>query len=115
MTKAIQETDRLKMPAGNLWLFSKQCSSSRKANTRSLRPTRVVMATRARFTALDYMTTTAFWASRVNSICLRPRVRDEEAICKYVGCDFHPSFQVIAQLDKETGELCYIDHLYAGS
>jgi len=24
---------------------------------------------------------------------------------KYIGCDFHPSFQVIAMLDKETGEL----------
>jgi transposase len=24
---------------------------------------------------------------------------------QYIGCDFHPSFQVIAQLDKETGEL----------
>src|SRR5262245_46471078 len=23
---------------------------------------------------------------------------------KYIGCDFHPSFQVIAMLDKETGE-----------
>jgi len=25
---------------------------------------------------------------------------------KYIGCDFHPSFQVIAMLDTETGELC---------
>jgi hypothetical protein len=24
---------------------------------------------------------------------------------KYIGCDFHPSFQVIAMLDKETGAL----------
>ena len=24
---------------------------------------------------------------------------------KYIGCDFHPSFQVIAMVDKETGEL----------
>jgi len=24
---------------------------------------------------------------------------------KYIGCDFHPSFQVIAMLDVETGEL----------
>jgi transposase len=24
---------------------------------------------------------------------------------KYIGCDFHPSFQQIAMLDKETGEL----------
>jgi transposase len=24
---------------------------------------------------------------------------------KYIGCDFHPSFQVIAMMDKETGEL----------
>jgi hypothetical protein len=24
---------------------------------------------------------------------------------QYIGCDFHPSFQVIAQLDKKTGEL----------
>src|SRR5579864_3401485 len=24
---------------------------------------------------------------------------------KYIGCDFHPSFQVIAMLDKETGEM----------
>lgn len=24
---------------------------------------------------------------------------------KYIGCDFHPSFQVIAMLDRETGEL----------
>jgi hypothetical protein len=36
----------------------------------------------ARFvTEFDCMTTTASWASRVNSICLRPRARDEEAIC----------------------------------
>ena len=24
---------------------------------------------------------------------------------QYIGCDFHPSFQVIAQLDEKTGEL----------
>jgi hypothetical protein len=24
---------------------------------------------------------------------------------KYIGCDFHPSFQQIAMLDKETGEM----------
>jgi len=24
---------------------------------------------------------------------------------KYIGCDFHPSFQQIAMSDKETGEL----------
>ena len=31
---------------------------------------------------------------------------------QYIGCDFHPSFQVIAQLDKETGELvkCRLGH-----
>jgi hypothetical protein len=24
---------------------------------------------------------------------------------KYIGCDFHPGFQVITMLDKETGEM----------
>ncbi len=24
---------------------------------------------------------------------------------KYIGCDFHPSFQQIAMLDQETGEV----------
>src|SRR5262245_38593109 len=33
---------------------------------------------------------------------------------KYIGCDFHPSFQVIAMLDKETGELVERRLLHTG-
>jgi hypothetical protein len=44
-------------------------------------PTRKLKKTLAHLRGFDYMTTMASGASRVNSICLRPRARDEEAIC----------------------------------
>src|SRR5215471_10852301 len=54
----------------------------------------------------DCMTTTAPKQSRVNSMCLRPKSsRRRRPYMKYIGCDFHPSFQQIAMLDMETGEL----------
>src|SRR5215468_6026009 len=39
-------------------------------------------------------------------MCLRPKSsRRRRPYMKYIGCDFHPSFQVTAMLDKETGEM----------
>src|SRR5262245_57828991 len=39
-------------------------------------------------------------------MCLKPRARRRRRPCmRCIGCDFHPSFHVIAMLDKETGEL----------
>src|SRR5215471_8349577 len=39
-------------------------------------------------------------------MCLRPKSsRRRRPHMKYIGCDFHPSFQQMAMLDMETGEL----------
>src|SRR5229473_5660090 len=55
--------------------------------------------------SLDWITTTAPHECRVNLILRRPRLGAKGAAMKIIGCDFHPSFQQIAMVDTETGEL----------
>src|SRR5260370_463809 len=55
---------------------------------------------------LDCMTKSGSEPARVNLSSLpRPRLGKEGAAMKIIGCDFHPSYQQIAWVDNETGEL----------
>src|SRR5579872_491771 len=88
---------------------NRACTTSHAQHRRMGHPP-IQQQTKSRFlgrlgVALDCMTKGGSRAYRVDLRLPKPRLGKEGAAMKIIGCDFHPSYQQIAMVDSETGEL----------